>query len=200
MRSVLVFVKRKVDADRLARAVARGGVDATSIHSDRSQAERTAALEAFRRGECPVLVATDVAGRGLDINGISHVINFDVPRSPDDYIHRAGRTARAGATGEVITFVTAEDETLIAAIEARDRHDAARRHAGGRASAPHTRAAPARRTSRRARQRAAPAPVAERRPDRRPPPPRPARPPRHRRLVARGLPRARTAAAELRRE
>jgi ATP-dependent RNA helicase RhlE len=118
MRCVIVFVKRKADADRLARSVARSGVPTTSIHSDRSQAERTAALEAFRRGEYPVLVATDVAGRGLDISGISHVINFDVPRTADDYIHRAGRTARAGATGEVITFVTAEDEAHIAAIEA----------------------------------------------------------------------------------
>jgi ATP-dependent RNA helicase RhlE len=118
MRSVLVFVKRKVDADRLARTVTRGGVTATSIHSDRSQAERTAALEAFRRGDCSVLVATDVAGRGLDISGISHVINFDVPRSPADYIHRAGRTARAGATGQVITFIAPEEETLLTRIRA----------------------------------------------------------------------------------
>ena len=117
VRCTIVFVKRKSEADRLARTIARCGITTTSIHSDRSQPERTAALEAFRRGEYAVLVATDVAGRGLDINGISHVINYDVPRSADDYIHRAGRTARAGATGEVITFVTAEDETLIAAIE-----------------------------------------------------------------------------------
>ncbi len=117
MRCAIVFVKRKADADRLARSIARCGIPTTSIHSDRSQPERTAALEAFRRGEFPVLVATDVAGRGLDISGISHVINFDVPRTADDYIHRAGRTARAGATGEVITFVTAEDESLIADIE-----------------------------------------------------------------------------------
>ncbi|MFN8643174.1 MAG: DEAD/DEAH box helicase [Candidatus Binatia bacterium] len=118
MRCAIVFVKRKADADRLARSVARSGIPTTSIHSDRSQAERTAALEAFRRGDYPVLVATDVAGRGLDISGISHVINFDVPRTADDYIHRAGRTARAGRTGEVITFITAEDESHIAAIEA----------------------------------------------------------------------------------
>ena len=118
MRCAIVFVKRKADADRLARRVARSGIPTTSIHSDRSQAERTEALEAFRRGDFPVLVATDVAGRGLDINGISHVVNFDVPHSADDYIHRAGRTARAGATGEVITFVTPEDEGQIASIEA----------------------------------------------------------------------------------
>ena len=118
MRSVLVFVKRKVDADRLARVVARSGVNATSLHSDRSQAERTAALDAFRRGDCPVLVATDVAGRGLDISGISHVINFDVPRCSDDYIHRAGRTARAGATGHVITFIAPDEEALLGEIQA----------------------------------------------------------------------------------
>jgi ATP-dependent RNA helicase RhlE len=118
MRSVLVFVKRKSDADRLARGVDRGGVNATSIHSNRSQPERCAALEAFRRGECPVLVATDVAGRGLDISGISHVINFDVPRCAADYIHRAGRTARAGATGHVITFVAPDEERLLGEIQA----------------------------------------------------------------------------------
>jgi ATP-dependent RNA helicase RhlE len=118
MRSVLVFVKRKVDADRLARTITRSGVRSTSIHSDRSQPERTAALEAFRRGDFAVMVATDVAGRGLDISGISHVVNFDVPRSPEDYIHRAGRTARAGATGHVFTFVAPDEEDLIADIQA----------------------------------------------------------------------------------
>ena len=97
MQSVLVFVRRKVDADRLARAVRRGGVEATSIHADRTQEQRIEALEDFRTGHCPVLIATDVAARGLDVDGISHVINFDVPRSPEDYIHRSGRTARAGA-------------------------------------------------------------------------------------------------------
>src|SRR5438132_12532719 len=90
MRSVLAFVKRKSDADQLARAIARSGVRATSIHSDRRQEDRIAALEAFRRGEYPVLVGTDVAARGLDVEGISHIVNFDVPFSSDDYIHRAG--------------------------------------------------------------------------------------------------------------
>jgi ATP-dependent RNA helicase RhlE len=118
MPSVLVFVKRKVDADRLARAVTRtGGVPATSIHSDRRQEDRIAALEAFRRGEYPVMIATDVAARGIDVEGISHVVNFDVPFSPDDYIHRGGRTARAGAAGEVLTFVAPEEEDDLLAIE-----------------------------------------------------------------------------------
>jgi ATP-dependent RNA helicase RhlE len=117
MDSVLVFVRRKVDADRLARAVTHGGVRATSIHSDRSQKDRIAALEGFRSGEFPVLIATDVAARGLDVSGISHVINFDVPHSSDDYIHRAGRTARAGAAGDVITFVSPAEEERLHDIE-----------------------------------------------------------------------------------
>jgi ATP-dependent RNA helicase RhlE len=117
MDSVLVFVRRKSDADRLARAVTRGGVAATSIHSDRSQKDRIAALDGFRRGEFPVLIATDVAARGLDVSGISHVINFDVPNSSEDYIHRAGRTARAGATGDVITFVAPAEEERLGEIE-----------------------------------------------------------------------------------
>ena len=117
MSSVLVFVKRKSDADQLARAITRSGVRATSIHSDRRQEDRIAALEAFRRGEYPVLVATDVAARGLDVEGISHIVNFDVPFSSDDYIHRGGRTARAGAAGEVITFVSPAEEERLRDIE-----------------------------------------------------------------------------------
>src|SRR5262245_33524166 len=117
MRSVLVFVKRKRDADQLARAVGRSGVRATSIHSDRRQEDRFAALDAFRRGQYPVLVATDVAARGIDVEGISHVVNFDVPFSSDDYIHRGGRTARAGAVGELITFVSPADEERLRDIE-----------------------------------------------------------------------------------
>ncbi|HMV66230.1 MAG TPA: DEAD/DEAH box helicase [Myxococcota bacterium] len=117
MRSVIVFVKRKKDADHIARAVTRGAVQATSIHSDRSQAERNAALDAFRRGECPVMVATDVAARGIDVDGVTHVIHYDVPMSSEDYIHRSGRTARAGATGQVFTFVSPDEEADFAAIE-----------------------------------------------------------------------------------
>jgi len=118
MRSVLVFVKRKADADRLARAVSRSGAPATSIHSDRRQEDRIAALEAFRSGRFPVLIATDVAARGIDVEGISHVVNFDVPFAAEDYIHRGGRTARAGAVGEVLTFVAPEEEDALCAIEA----------------------------------------------------------------------------------
>jgi ATP-dependent RNA helicase RhlE len=117
MDSVLVFVRRKVDVDRVARSVKRAGIDAGSIHSGRTQEDRIAALEGFRSGRTPVLVATDVAARGLDVTGISHVINFDVPHSPEDYIHRAGRTARAGATGDVITFVAPDEEERLGEIQ-----------------------------------------------------------------------------------
>jgi ATP-dependent RNA helicase RhlE len=106
MDSVLVFVRRKIDADRFG---ARGNTRRCSCYQHPfgpQQKDRIAALDGFRSGEFPVLIATDVAARGLDVSGISHVINFDVPHSSDDYIHRAGRTARAGATGDVITFVS----------------------------------------------------------------------------------------------
>jgi ATP-dependent RNA helicase RhlE len=117
MQSVLVFVKRKIEAERLSRAIARSGVRANRIHADRRQEDRIAALESFRRGETAVLIATDVASRGIDVEGISHVINVDVPFSADDYIHRAGRTARAGAVGEVITFVSPHEEGDLLDIE-----------------------------------------------------------------------------------
>jgi len=117
MNSVIVFVRRKLDCDRVARAISRAGKPATSIHSGKRQEDRIAALEGFRSGRFPVLVATDVAARGIDVSGISHVVNFDVPHSPEDYIHRAGRTARAGATGDVITFVSPDEEDRLADIE-----------------------------------------------------------------------------------
>src|SRR5207244_4961007 len=87
------------------------------VHSCRRQEDRHAALEAFRRGEYPVLVATDVAARGLDVEGISHIVNFDLPSSSDDYIHRGGRTARAGAAGDVISFVSPAEEERLRVIE-----------------------------------------------------------------------------------
>ncbi len=118
MVSVIVFVKRKSEADRLARTARRlSGRQAASIHSGRTQAERIEALEEFRTGRCPVLIATDVAARGIDVSKVSHVVHFDVPRSSEDYIHRSGRTGRAGETGEVITFVAPEEEAEFAAIE-----------------------------------------------------------------------------------
>jgi ATP-dependent RNA helicase RhlE len=117
MKSVIVFVKRKKDADGLRNQIARAGRSAGSLHSDRSQEDRNKALDAFRRGACEVLVATDVAARGIDVDGVTHVVHLDVPRSSEDYIHRSGRTARGGATGEVLTFVARDEEGDFAAIE-----------------------------------------------------------------------------------
>ena len=118
MTSVIVFVKRKSEANSLARTVRRlTGREAASIHSGRTQQERINALEDFRTGACPILVATDVAARGIDVDKISHVVHFDVPRSSEDYIHRSGRTGRAGEAGEVMTFVAPEEERDFASIE-----------------------------------------------------------------------------------
>jgi ATP-dependent RNA helicase RhlE len=118
VETVIVFVKRKREADSLARQVRRmSGREADSIHSGRSQQERNAALEDFRTGACPILIATDVAARGIDVDNVTHVVHFDVPRSPEDYIHRSGRTGRAGQKGEVITFVAPDEERDLKSIE-----------------------------------------------------------------------------------
>jgi len=118
MQSVIVFVKRKKDANGLARQVTRSTRrQAESIHSGRTQQERIAALEAFRKGECPILVATDVAARGIDVSKVTHVVHYDVPRSSEDYIHRSGRTGRAGEKGGVITFVAPDEERDMESIE-----------------------------------------------------------------------------------
>ena len=117
MRSVLVFTRTKHRCNRLAEQLTRQGVAAERIHGNRSQAQRTVALDAFKRGKCRVLVATDIAARGIDIEELSHVVNFDVPGVPEDYIHRAGRTARAGAVGEAITFVAPDEMGELKAIE-----------------------------------------------------------------------------------
>ena len=118
LEAVIVFVKRKSEADSLARKVRRlSRREAGSIHSGRTQKERIAALEDFRTGACPILVATDVAARGIDVSSVTHVVHFDVPRSPEDYIHRSGRAGRAGRDGEVITFVAPDEEKDFASIE-----------------------------------------------------------------------------------
>lgn len=106
---VLVFTRTKVGADALRSRLDRAGIECDTIHSDRQMQHRTRALDRFAAGEVRVLVATDIAQRGLDIDGISHVVNYDVPLDPGDYVHRIGRTGRAGATGQAVTFVTASD-------------------------------------------------------------------------------------------
>lgn len=117
MESVLVFARTKHRADRVARQLLRANIKATVIHGDRSQSQRINALESFRRGNARVLVATDIAARGIDVEGISHVINYDVPMQPEDYVHRIGRTGRAQSAGNAYTLVTPVDEGMVRRIE-----------------------------------------------------------------------------------
>lgn len=116
-RQVLVFVRTKHGADRLSRQLAQDGLNSATLHGNKSQAARTRALNDFKAGKVRVLVATDVAARGLDIERLPHVINFDLPHVAKDYVHRIGRTARAGQEGHAISLVCAEEERLLASIE-----------------------------------------------------------------------------------
>jgi ATP-dependent RNA helicase RhlE len=113
----LVFVRRKTATDRVARELARLGIRAVALHGDRSQGDRTAAVEGFRSGRYTVLVATDLAARGLDIDGITHVVNFEVPDSPEAYVHRVGRTGRDRADGTAVTLVSPEEARALRALE-----------------------------------------------------------------------------------
>ena len=115
---VLVFVRRKIDADRVARHLQAKNIKAAALHADRTQQDRLSAVEGFRSGKHPVLVATDIAARGLDIEGIAHVVNFEVPDSPDTYVHRVGRTGRAGASGHAVTLVSPHEQRAWSAVEA----------------------------------------------------------------------------------
>ena len=117
IRSVIAFTRTKHRANRLADYLTRNGVANGRIHGNRSQAQRTQALGAFKDGRFPVLVATDIAARGIDVDALSHVINFDVPAAPDDYVHRVGRTARAEAKGDAFLFVSPEEEGNLRGIE-----------------------------------------------------------------------------------
>ena len=117
IEDALVFTRTKHRANRLSEFLSKRGVSCDRIHGNRSQAQRTRALADFKNGRTKVLVATDIAARGIDVTELSHVINFDVPHVPEDYIHRIGRTARAGNTGDAFTFVTSEDTNDIRAIE-----------------------------------------------------------------------------------
>jgi ATP-dependent RNA helicase RhlE len=117
MESVLVFVRTRRRADVLARRLQRERMNATCIHGDRSQRERERALDSFRQRSVRVLVATDVAARGLHVEGVTHVINYDVPAMPAEYLNRIGRTARAGASGHALTLASREDAPGLASIE-----------------------------------------------------------------------------------
>ena len=117
MESVLIFTRTKHRADRLVKNLARARIQARVIHGNRSQSQRIAALDAFKRGHSRVLVATDIAARGIDVEGVSHVVNYDVPMQPEDYVHRIGRTGRAQNEGEAYTLVTPADERMVHRIE-----------------------------------------------------------------------------------
>jgi ATP-dependent RNA helicase RhlE len=117
MNEVLVFTRTKHRANRLAEQLARQKFAVARIHGNRSQAQRTDALDGFKSGRYRVLVATDIAARGIDVEALGHVVNFDVPTMPEDYIHRVGRTARAEMTGDAFTFVSQQEEGDLRAIE-----------------------------------------------------------------------------------
>jgi ATP-dependent RNA helicase RhlE len=117
IENAIVFTRTKHRANRLHQYLERHGISADRVHGNRSQPQRTQALADFKSGRTRVLVATDIAARGIDVEGLSHVVNFDVPNVPDDYIHRVGRTARAGATGMALTFVSPDEMNELRAIE-----------------------------------------------------------------------------------
>jgi len=117
MKEALVFTRTKHRANRLAEYLGKNGVKSERIHGNRSQSQRTEALAGFKSGKYRVLVATDIAARGIDVEALGHVVNFDVPPAPEDYIHRVGRTGRAEMTGEAFTFFSPQEEPDVKSIE-----------------------------------------------------------------------------------
>jgi ATP-dependent RNA helicase RhlE len=117
IKNALVFTRTRHGADRVERTLSRAGMRVEAIHGDKSQGERERALSAFKKGTIRVLVATDIAARGLDIVDLSHVVNFDLPNEPEAYVHRIGRTGRAGASGIAISFCGFEERPMLADIE-----------------------------------------------------------------------------------
>ncbi|MEZ5405574.1 MAG: C-terminal helicase domain-containing protein [Verrucomicrobiia bacterium] len=114
---VLVFTRTKHGADRVTEKLRHEKISVATLHANRSQSQRQRALKDFKAGVVRVLVATDIAARGIDVDGISHVINYDFPKHPEDYVHRIGRTGRAQAVGEAISFVTFEDYSVLHSLE-----------------------------------------------------------------------------------
>jgi ATP-dependent RNA helicase RhlE len=117
MDRVLIFTRTKHGADRVVKLLAGNGIAAAAIHGNKSQPQREKALAAFKAGDVPILVATDIAARGIDVSGVSHVINFELPHVPEQYVHRIGRTARAGATGIAIAYCADDERPLLRDIE-----------------------------------------------------------------------------------
>ncbi|NDD82269.1 MAG: DEAD/DEAH box helicase, partial [Verrucomicrobia bacterium] len=131
LRTVLVFSRTKHGADRIARRLEKERVPVATLHANRSQNQRLRALQDFKSGRVRVLVATDIAARGIDVEGISHVINYDFPRHPEDYVHRIGRTGRAQAVGEAISFLAPDDHAHLRTLERFLRRGILRRKAEG---------------------------------------------------------------------
>ena len=150
MKRVLIFTRTKHRADRVAAMLSKNGVKAGAIHGDKSQGQRTRAMHDFKSGRLQALVATDIAARGLDIDDISHVINYDMPAIPESYVHRIGRTGRAGASGVAFSFCSAEERGFLRGIERLTRtridvmehryHSEAAKNASGAAARPAARA------------------------------------------------------------
>ncbi|MFY9317814.1 MAG: DEAD/DEAH box helicase [Burkholderiales bacterium] len=142
-QQVLVFTRTKHGANRLAKQLTASGIDADAIHGNKSQPQRTRVLKKFKDNELQVLVATDIAARGIDIDELPHVVNFDLPHVAEDYVHRIGRTGRAGSSGEAVSLVSHEDRPLMAAIEKlMNRKVESRAIAGFEAGRTHERQAP----------------------------------------------------------
>ena len=121
LSSVIVFTRTKRRANLVAESLVKAGIAAEAIHGNKSQGQRQRALQSFRRGSARVLVATDIAARGIDVPGVSHVINFELPNEPESYVHRIGRTARAGAEGIAVSFCDATEYAYLRDIEALTR-------------------------------------------------------------------------------
>ncbi len=159
LNMVLVFSRTKHGADRIARQIEQQGIRTAALHANRSQSQRLRALKDFKSGTVRVLVATDIAARGIDVDGISHVVNYDFPMHSEDYVHRIGRTGRAQAVGDAISFVTPEDRDSLRQLERFIGRGIVRKQAEGfdyRASAPAFR--PEQRPGQQAPRRHGPAP------------------------------------------
>ncbi|MWJ26611.1 DEAD/DEAH box helicase [Halomonas sp. ZH2S] len=139
---VLVFTRTKHGANRLAEQLSKESIPAMAIHGNKSQSARTRALTAFKGGELQVLVATDIAARGLDISELPHVVNFDLPNVPEDYVHRIGRTGRAGSEGEAVSLVCIDEKDLLKGIERLIKRDLVKREEAGFAPDPSIKAEP----------------------------------------------------------
>jgi len=117
MDKVIVFTRTKHGADKVVRSLIGAGISASAIHGNKSQTARTTALHHFKTGKLRAMVATDIAARGLDVDGITHVVNYDLPEEPETYVHRIGRTARAGTDGDAVSFCSARERDWLRAIE-----------------------------------------------------------------------------------